>query len=132
MPAMQDPKAPPPTDTEVLAALAPVANRIAKAAITDKRAVLQVLEGDEAARELLAAAFAEGEASGKRAAAGVTIAGRPTEAPDWADIESHGERLVLAREMSLCSRCLHGGVCRVAPPAEMLVVISRCAAFAEV
>lgn len=132
MHAMQDPNSPPPSDSEVLAALAPVAHRLSKAAILDKRAVLAVLESDEAARELLAAAFSEGEASGKRTAAGVTIAGRPTEAPDWSDIDSHGERLTLAREMSLCHRCIHGGVCRVAPPAEMLVVISRCAAFGEV
>lgn len=125
------------TEAEVLGLLAPIASRLASAlgrVPGVKAEVLEVLRGDRGAVELMAAAFDSGREEAKRELEMSILRGAdPTASgePDWSDVESPGERKVIAREQSICGRCIHVDVCRFAPPAEMLVVIRRCAAFAE-
>jgi hypothetical protein len=122
-----------PTDAEVLHVLGVVAARVAEAVgggEATSHAALEVLAGDEGARALLAAAFEEGRQDVVRS----TLLRRGKESePDWSDVESPGERRLLQREESACSRCAHGVVCVVprSAPAELLVVVSRCAGFLD-
>lgn len=124
-----------PTEAEVIAHLAVVAHRVAvriaeslpeqerPAAI---EAAEQVLLDDEGARDLLAAAFDEGRADALR---GALASGKVPDAPDFTDIESIGERRVIAREENVCGSCSASDVCAVAIAArslEALVVIRRC------
>lgn len=125
---------PPPTEAEVLQLLDGVAGRFADAmAGGDERAratMLEVLATDDAARELLGAAFEEGRQDAVRR---MLLRGGKVVEPDWGDVESAGERRLIAREETICSRCVHGGVCAVARAAtpEMLVVVARCAGFLQ-
>jgi hypothetical protein len=49
----------------------------------------------------------------------------------WDTSMSRGEVLATIREESLCTTCVHAGVCTVdrAAVAEMLIVIARCGAY---
>ncbi len=126
------------TDEQIIGILAPVAARIANTLAagggSDRGTILEMLRTDESAAHLLAAAFESGKAEVARDIVinpqGVTIS---KAAPDWTDVESTGERKARHREESICARCIHSGVCRVATaaPIEMLVTVRRCLAFVE-
>lgn len=135
-----------PTEDEVISVVGRTAKRLAtelvgelgeleisaraRAALEDRiRATL--LEDDEVATAfVLRGAFEEGVADTalEFARAGADPAPR---APDWSDITSPGERKAILREENLCARCSHAAVCVVArtAPAELLLVVRRCAAF---
>jgi hypothetical protein len=123
-----------PTEEEVLALLQGVAGRISDVVSGgDPRvrdAALEVLATDDGARALLGAAFEEGRQDAVRS---MLLRGGKVIEPDWSDVESPGERRLLQREESICSRCTHGGVCVVTrgAPAELLLVVSRCAGFVD-
>jgi len=122
-----------PTDEEVVGAVDKVAKRLAekfRVTFATAREVADALMSDDAARDVLAAAFLEGREDKQRellARGGATL--RPE--PDWSDVQSVGERALLAREESACGTCGHAGVCSVprASTPPMLVVVSRCASY---
>lgn len=122
------------TDAEVLDAVGRFAGRLARELelppATAER-VRELLLGEDAARDLLAAAFLEGREDKARELVlrgGATL--RP--APDWSDVPSRGERVVVVREESACSSCGHAPVCALRRAfADELVVISRCSFYAE-
>ncbi len=133
-PEAELPDGSPPTEAEVLAILAPVAKRIADVLErpgAGRAAIVDVLRSSQGAVELLAAAFDSGRADVAREGilrAGGALPAAPV-APDWSDIEADGEKRAVAAETSICGACVHRAVCRARPPAEMLVVVSRCIAF---
>lgn len=123
----------PPSEAEVLAYLGAVADRVCEALSEGasprvRAAVLEVLGGDEGARELLSAAFEEGRQDAVRS---MLLRGGKIAAGDWSDVESPGERRLIAREESLCARCSHAAVCVVprGNVAELLLVVTRCVSF---
>jgi hypothetical protein len=126
-----EPEEPELTDAEVMAALEPTARRLAAAfGLPDASGeVLAAITADEAAVELLRAAFESGKMEAASAIATRGIA--EDQAPDWSDIDSLGERRAIAREDSACGRCSHATVCAVAraAPPELLIVVSRCLSF---
>jgi hypothetical protein len=132
---MSEPEEQGPTESEVLEHMGVVAHRVAKAIAeglpeSERAAGIaaaeRVLLDDEGARELLAAAFAEGRADALR---GALRRGEVPDAPDWSDVESVGERRAIAREENICATCSASDVCAIAAAirhVEALVVLRRC------
>lgn len=117
------------SEAQVLEVLQPTAARLAAILGLPDAAgeVLLTIRADDAAVELLRAAFESGRAE---SAAAIALRGDGSPAPDYSDVESLGERRMIAREDSACSSCVNASICvvaRAAPP-ELLVVISRCLA----
>lgn len=133
-PEPPSPEDQPITDAEILAHMTMVAHRVAvRIAETipeasrpmAQAAAEEVLLSDEGARDLLAAAYADGRAD----AIGAALRTGKFPQPDWSDIESLGERRAMSREEHICHSCSASDVCGVAQSMralEMLVILQRC------
>jgi hypothetical protein len=123
-----------PSEAEVIAIVAELAKKVVRAISAGgsiEESVVRVLLDDQTGGvELMRAAFDSG-----REDAITSIAGRAGDdgAPDWSDVEGMGERAAIAREDGICGRCDRLRVCVVprSAPAELFLVVRRCAAFRD-
>lgn len=120
---------------QVLEYLSKVTRRLAEdfkaqGLLVGTETLYEMLCSDEGATLLLAGAFEEGRVDAARSMLG----GGGRVAVDWSDVESVGERRLIAKEDTACSRCSHARVCATPKtvPEASLVVISRCSDFAPI